>query len=61
MKCNTKSNAKQLSLTNPIPNQQACEYTIRAYSTRVCQVEINEIKVYIELLRENVSGSVASR
>lgn len=38
MKCNTKSSAKQLSLTNPAQNQQLCEYTIRAYNTRVCQV-----------------------
>jgi len=41
MKCNTKSNAKQLSLTNPAQPQQLCEYTIRAYNTRVCQLRVD--------------------
>ncbi|KAG4071001.1 hypothetical protein HA402_001438, partial [Bradysia odoriphaga] len=41
VKCNGKSNSKQISLTNTAHNQQLCEYTIRAYNTRVCQLRVD--------------------
>ncbi|KAJ6641748.1 hypothetical protein Bhyg_06688 [Pseudolycoriella hygida] len=41
LKCNTRSNAKQLTLSNPYPSLALCQYTIRAYNVKVCQLRID--------------------
>ncbi|KAG4070918.1 hypothetical protein HA402_001355 [Bradysia odoriphaga] len=42
MKCGTRSGFKRITMSSPTGgNTQSCEYTIRAYSTKVCQVRID--------------------
>ncbi|XP_037044410.1 uncharacterized protein LOC119080265 isoform X2 [Bradysia coprophila] len=44
MKCNTRSSAKRVTLSHSViydSNSQNCAYTIRAFSTRVCQLRVD--------------------
>ncbi|KAJ6641747.1 hypothetical protein Bhyg_06687 [Pseudolycoriella hygida] len=58
MKCNTKSALKHVTMSNSIiydPNSQNCQYGIRAFSTKVCQLRV-EI-VFMELDQPKTTSS----
>lgn len=58
MKCGTRSAYKRITMSSPnTGNPQNCEYNIRAYSTKVCQVRIDFLRLSIEQPRNADPGT----
>ncbi|XP_037044413.1 uncharacterized protein LOC119080265 isoform X5 [Bradysia coprophila] len=62
MKCGTRSAFKRITMSSPTGSgySQSCEYTIRGYSTKVCQIRVDFFSMDLEQPRTTGAYAVCT-